>query len=188
MINTKMLFCYLSCICLVLVAGCQQKKTPDPAVDAEAQRIAMEARFAKFDAKASELPYKPIETTEDGILVLADANFMEAVNQGGILVVDFWMDGCIPCEDMVPIIKGLARQYKGKIRFGKLHFDRNMIMSVKYQVHVFPTFFIFVDGKPFTLLVGGQPPERLQMVFDKILLDHQAKRDEKRMTDQSPGT
>jgi thioredoxin-like negative regulator of GroEL len=179
MTKMKMLFCFISCFCLIVVTGCPQKKTPETTVDAEAQRAAMEARFAEFDAKADALPYKPSETTEDGLLVLADANFMEAVNQGGILVVDFWMDNCIPCEDMVPIIKGLARQYKDKIRFGKLHFNNNMIMTEKYQVQGFPTFIIFVDGKPVTMLVGGQPPERLQMIFDKILLDHQAEQDEK---------
>ena len=171
------LYC-VCCLCIVLSIGCRRDSTPDATVDAEARRVAMEARFAEFDAKAAALPYEPIKTTEDGILVLADANFMGAVNQGGILVVDFWMDGCPPCEDMVPVIKGLARLYEGKIRFGKLHINTNMIMTEKYQLQGFPTFIFFVDGIPIHFLMGAQPMDKFQMILDKILLDYQAKQDE----------
>ena len=173
----KTSICCLFCSCIILLSACRRENTPEVTVDAEAQRAAMEARFAEFDAKAATLPYQPIETTEDGILILADANFMEAVNQGGILVVDFWMDGCPPCEDMVPVVKGLAKLYKDKIRFAKLHFNTNMIMMEKYQVRFFPTFVIFIDGKLTTIFEGGQSPDRFQMILDRILLTHQANQD-----------
>ena len=169
--------CFFFC-CLFLIVflnGYQQEKTPDVNADAEAQRAAMEARFAKFDAKAATLPYVPIETTEDGLLVLADANFMEAVDQGCVLVVDFWMDGCLPCVAIEPVINGLACRYAGKIRFGKLHSNRNMLMTDKYQVQGFPTLVIFVDGKLTGMLTGMQTSERFQMILDQVLLDHQAK-------------
>ena len=169
----------LCCLCIVLTIGCQWEEKSDANADLEAQRVAMEARYAEFDAKVAALPYQAIETTEDGILVLADANFMEAVNQGGILVVDFWMDGCPPCEDMVPVVKGLARLYKDKIRFAKLHFNTNMIMTEKYQVQFFPTFAIFMDGKFVGNLEGTQPADRFQMLLDKLLLDYQTKQDER---------
>ena len=168
----------LCCLCIVLAIGCQREETSDANAGLEAQRVAMEAWFVEFDAKAAALPYQPIETTEDGILVLADANFMEAVNQGGILVVDFWMDGCPPCEDMVPVVKGLARLYKDKVRFGKLHFNNNMVMTEKYHVQFFPTFAFFMDGKFVGNLVGAQPTDRFQMLLDKLLLDYQAKQDD----------
>ena len=173
-----LLFCFC-CLCIILTVGCQQNETPNTNPNADDQLATMEARFAEFDAKAALLSFKPIETTEDGILVLADANFMEAVNEGGILVVDFWMDGCPPCEDMVPVVKGLARLYKDKVRFGKLHFNSNMIMTEKYQVQGFPTFIIFVDGKPVSILMGAQPAGRFQMLLDRILLDYQAKQEER---------
>ena len=171
----KTFLCCVCCLCIVFLSGCRREKTPDVNADAEAQRTAMEARFAEFDAKAAALPYTPVETTEDGLLILADANFMEAVDQGGVLVVDFWMDDCPPCVAMEPVIKGLARLYAGKIRFGKLHFNSNMLMTEKYQVQGFPTFVIFIDGKLAGMLTGGQSPDRFQMVLDQVLLDHQAK-------------
>ncbi|MCL2623894.1 MAG: thioredoxin family protein [Planctomycetaceae bacterium] len=176
MTHVRILLCCACCLYLILAIGCKRHNTSDTApVDAEARQAAIEAMFAEFDAKAAALPYQPIVTTEDGVLELADANFMEAVNEGGILVVDFWMDGCPPCEDMVPVIKGLARLYAGKVRFGKLHYNSNMIMTEKYQVQAFPTFLIFVDGKPTGILTGAQPATRFQMLLDKTLLEYQAK-------------
>ena len=168
----------ICCLCLILAISCRQENTPEVTVDTDAQLAAMETRFAEFDAKAAALPYQPMETTEDGILILTDTNFMEAVNQGGILVVDFWMDGCPPCEDMVPVVKGLAKLYKDKIRFAKLHFNTNRIMTEKYQVRFFPTFVIFIDSKLATIFEGGQSSDRFQMILDRILLTHQAKKDE----------
>ena len=170
------LYC-ICCSCFILLTGCQQKKTPDTNTNAETQQAAIKIMFAEFDAKAAALPYTPVEVTEDGLLILADANFMEVVNEGGILVVDFWIDGCWPCEDMVPIIRGLARQYKDKVRFGKLHANNNLIMTEKYQVQGFPTFAFFVDGQLIMILTGGQESDRMRMILDKILLAHQAKQD-----------
>ena len=172
------LFCGLICLLAIFDTGCRKEEISDAMPDPEAQRVALEARFAEFDAKAAELPHEPIETNEDGMYVLKDVNFMEAVNEGGILVVDFWMDDCYPCEDMEPIIKGLARQYKDQVRFAKLHTNTNMIMPEKYGVQMLPSFAFFVDGKYLGLLTGAQSPERMRMAIDKTLIDHHAKQDE----------
>ena len=171
MISMKSLMkCFLYCICclsLVTTIACRRGQTNTD----EAQLAAMEARFAEFEAKAAELPYIPMETTDDGILVLADSNFMEAVHAGGILVVDFWMDGCPPCEAMVPVVKELALHYKDQVSFGKLHANSNGLTAEKYGVRVFPTLLFFVDAKPVGYLQGWQSPERMRMVLDKLLRD-----------------
>ncbi len=174
----RLLFpCSVCCLCLLLATGCRQKPAPDESDDTAARIAAMEAAFAEYDAKAAALPYEPIVKTEDGLYVLADSNFMEAVNEGGLLVVDFWMDGCIPCEDMEPIIKGMARLYEGKIRFAKLH-NGNAIMTEKYRVFGFPTFLVFDGGKLVGMVQGTQSPETMRMILDKALVNHQAKQDE----------
>ena len=175
----KTLLCCVCCLCLVFVTSCRREDKPDVVDDAEAQRVKMEEIFVEYDAKAAALPYVPIETTGDGQLVLADSNFMEEVNKGGILVVDFWMDDCYYCEQMEPVIKQLAKQYAGTIRFAKLH-NSNAIMTEKYRVQGFPSFAVFADGKIVTMLSGAQPPERFRMILDKVLLDYQAKQDEER--------
>ena len=175
----KTLFYCVFCLCFVLTNGCRQEEKPNANADIEAQRKEMEAMFAEYDAKAAALPYVPVEKTEDGQLILADANFMETVNEGGILVVDFWMDDCYYCEQMEPVVTQMVKLYAGAIRFAKLH-NSNAIMTEKYQVRGFPIFAIFVDGKIITILPGAQPSERFQMILDKVLLDYQAKQDEER--------
>ena len=176
----KTLFPCVCCLCLLFATGCRQEEKPDANADVKARQAEMEALFAEYDAKAAVLPYVPVETTEDGVLILADPNFMGTVNEGGILVVDFWMDNCFPCEQMEPVIKQLAKLYAGTIRFAKLHFNSNEIMTEKYQVRGFPTFAIFVDGELAGMLPGAQPTERFRMILDRVLLDYQAKQEEER--------
>jgi len=175
---SKTLFCCVCCLCFVLTSGCQQDEKPDANADAEARQEEMEVWFAECDAKAAALPYVPVEKTEDGLFILADSNFMETVNEGGILVVDFWMDHCYPCEEMEPVIKQMAKLYADSIRFAKLHFNSNEIMTEKYQVRGFPTFAIFVDGRLVGLLSGMQPTERFRMILDRVLLDYHVQQDE----------
>ena len=175
----KTLFCCVCSLYFVFLAGCQKEEITNATADELARLAEMEAvAFAEYDAKAAALPRVPVETAEDGVLILADANFMETVNEGGILVVDFWMDNCFACEEMEPVVQQLARLYAGTIRFAKLHFNSNEIMTEKYRVRGFPTFAIFVDGKLVGLLPGMQPTERFRMILDRVLLDYQAKQEE----------
>jgi len=161
------------------MASCQKEEITNATADELARLAEMEAAaFAEYDAKAAALPYVPVKQNEDGLLVLADANFMETVNEGGILVVDCWMDNCYYCEQMDPLINQMAKLYAGVIRFAKLH-NSNEIMTEKYRIQAFPTFVIFVDGKIVGLLPGAQQPERFRMILDRVMLDFQAKQDER---------
>lgn len=42
---------------------------------------------------------------------LTDDNFEDTIEQGGIVIVDFWADGCGPCKQFAPIFGSSSEQH-----------------------------------------------------------------------------
>ncbi|MCD6325645.1 thioredoxin [Candidatus Bathyarchaeota archaeon] len=104
---------------------------------------------------------KPIEVT--------DSNFYEVVKSGGLVVVDCWAAWCAPCRIVSPIIDELAREYAGKILFGKLNVDLNRKIPMEYQIMSIPTILIFKDGKLVDRIIGARPRRALESAITKYL-------------------
>lgn len=104
---------------------------------------------------------KPIEVT--------DSNFYEVVKSGGLVVVDCWAAWCAPCRIVSPILDELAREYAGKILFGKLNVDLNRKIPMEYQIMSIPTILIFKDGKLVDRIIGARPRRALESAITKYL-------------------
>lgn len=104
---------------------------------------------------------KPIEVT--------DLNFREVIEGNHLVVVDFWAPWCAPCRMMAPIIDELAKEYSGKILFGKLNVDENPEKPAEYGVMSIPTFLVFKDGVLVDRFVGAVPKKVLEQKLVKHL-------------------
>jgi len=104
---------------------------------------------------------KPIELT--------DSNFYEVIKSGGLVVVDCWAAWCAPCRIMSPIIDELAKDYAGKILFGKLNVDYNRKIPMEYQIMSIPTILVFKNGKLVDRIVGARPRKALESAIIKHL-------------------
>jgi thioredoxin 1 len=103
-------------------------------------------------------------------LTLTDQNFAEEVEKAGIpVLVDFWAPWCGPCKIVGPVIDGLAKDYEGKIKVGKLNVDDNPETASKYGVMSIPTVFVFKGGQPVKTLIGAQGKESYQKAIDEVL-------------------
>ena len=67
-------------------------------------------------------------------IVLSDSNFAQEVSRYPLMLVDFWAPWCGPCRMVGPIIEQLAREYSGRIAFGKLNVDENPQISSAFGV------------------------------------------------------
>lgn len=103
-------------------------------------------------------------------VTLNDQNFAAEVEKSDMpVVVDFWAPWCGPCKIVGPTIEGLAKDYAGKVKVGKLDVDENPETASKYGVMSIPTVFVFKNGQPVKTLVGAQGKESYQKAIDEVL-------------------
>lgn len=99
-----------------------------------------------------------------------DQNFNQEIeNYNGLALVDFFAEWCGPCKLMGPIIEELGKEYKSKIKVGKLNVDENKIVAEKYNIMSIPTLIIFQNGKTIQTITGYVAKEQLEEAIDKYL-------------------
>ncbi|MCI9107350.1 MAG: thioredoxin [Lachnospiraceae bacterium] len=97
-------------------------------------------------------------------------NFEKEVLQSELpVLVDFYADWCGPCKMMAPIVEGLAQDYDGKVKVGKLNIDDEMEIAQQYRVMSIPTFILFKDGKAVETSVGAMSKDELESKLQKVL-------------------
>ena len=91
-----------------------------------------------------------------------DATFSGTIKKYPNVVVDCWAPWCGPCRFVSPIIEELARDYAGKIVFGKLNVDENPGVARQYGIMSIPTLLVFKDGELVDQIVGAMPKRTLE--------------------------
>jgi thioredoxin 1 len=95
-------------------------------------------------------------------IILSDATFSSEISKYPMMVVDFWAAWCGPCRMVAPIIEQLAKEYSGRVAFGKLNIDENPLTSSEFQVESIPTLLIFRDGEPVDGIIGAAPKHQIE--------------------------
>jgi thioredoxin 1 len=105
---------------------------------------------------------EPVKPSLDKPVELTDATFLETIAKHPNVVVDCWAPWCGPCRFISPIIEELARDYAGKILFGKLNMDENQKVAMEYGIMSIPTLLVFKDGRLVDQIVGAMPKKMLE--------------------------
>ena len=105
---------------------------------------------------------KSEESTPDKPIELTEAKFREVIQNHPLVVVDFWASWCSPCFMIAPIFEELAREYAGRIFFGKLNVDENQKIAMQFEVMSIPTLLVFKNGKLVDRIVGAMPKKILK--------------------------
>ncbi|UCH38379.1 MAG: thioredoxin [Candidatus Bathyarchaeota archaeon] len=101
-------------------------------------------------------------STLDKPIQVTDNTFTQAINRHSLVVVDCWAAWCGPCHMIAPIIEALARDYAGKIVFGKLNVDENRGTAMKFGIMSIPTLLVFKNGALVDRIVGALPRQTLE--------------------------
>ena len=118
-------------------------------------------------AKLREMTKSTISQKQGGSALnkpvnVTDATFKEVIQNHPLVVVDCWAPWCAPCHMIAPIIEEMARDYAGRILFGKLNVDENREVTMQYQIMSIPTLLVFKDGKLIDRIIGAVPRQMLE--------------------------
>jgi len=87
---------------------------------------------------------------------ITDANFEQEVSAAGVpVLLDFWAEWCGPCRMIAPTVEGVAEEYSGKMKVGKVNVDENGETAMRYNIRGIPTLLLFKDGKVVDQRVGA---------------------------------
>ena len=65
----------------------------------------------------------------------------------GYVVVDYFGDGCVPCQALLPDLEALADQYGDKATFVKFNTSKARRLAISQKVLGLPTISIYKGGE-----------------------------------------
>jgi thioredoxin 1 len=102
-------------------------------------------------------------------ITVSDADFDRVVQQYPLIVIDCWAAWCGPCRMIAPIIDELAKDYAGKVVFGKLNVDENPKTAMRFDIMSIPTLLIMKDGKEVDRIIGVVPKQSIEAKLHKYM-------------------
>ena len=118
----------------------------------------------KVDDSRPDWPSIPVEVT--------DGTFKEVIRKYPVVVVDCWAEWCAPCRMVAPVVEELARDYRGRIVFGKLNVDSNVRTAQQYGIMSIPTLLVFKKGQLANRLVGAMPRNMLEPQITRFMCNY----------------
>lgn len=82
--------------------------------------------------------------------------FQKTLKKGGLVLVDFYSDGCDPCGKLKPLINELAEEFKGRVKVAGVNVERNKVTAASLGVGSTPDIRLFHDGRQVKRFAGLQ--------------------------------
>ena len=105
------------------------------------------------------------------MLELDKTNFeTEVLKSKGYILVDFFGDGCAPCEALMPHVVELSEKYGDKLKFAKLNTTKARRVAIGQKVLGLPVIAVYKDGeKVEELIKEDASPENVEAMIKKYI-------------------
>ena len=105
----------------------------------------------------------------DKPIIVSDRNFDQTMKSYPLVVVDCWAAWCAPCRAIAPIVDQLAKDYSGKIVFGKLNVDENPETAQRFGIMAIPTLLVMKNASEVDRIVGVLPKTELESKINGLV-------------------
>ncbi len=107
--------------------------------------------------------------SEHAIQLTSD-NFNELTLKGN-WVIDFWAEWCMPCKMMSSIFEEAAKEFKGKVKFGKINVDEESDLAQKFEIMGIPAVIFLKNKKEVNRVIGLMQKSELIDTLESIFKD-----------------
>ena len=83
----------------------------------------------------------------------------EVLKADGDVFVDYFGDGCVPCQALMPFVHSLADKYGDKLKFTQLNTTKARRLAISQKILGLPVMAIYKNGEKVEELVKDQATE-----------------------------
>jgi thioredoxin 1 len=126
--------------------------------------ISMDDELARIrEKRRQELTDKMKHTGKAGSISNVDEmHFKEFISTHPFAVIDFWAEWCGPCRRVAPVMDELAKEFAGKVAFGKCNTDDNRVLAMEFNISAIPAIMLFKNGQLADRIIGAYPKEAVR--------------------------
>ncbi|WP_461809681.1 thioredoxin TrxA [Faecalimonas sp.] len=94
----------------------------------------------------------------------------EVLEAEGYVFVDFYGDGCVPCQALMPFVHEMAEKYGDKLKFTSLNTTKARRLAIGQKVLGLPVMAIYKDGEKIEEVVKDDATqENIEAMIQKYI-------------------
>ena len=94
----------------------------------------------------------------------------EVLKAQGYIFVDFYGDGCVPCQALMPKVHEFADTYGDKMKFTSLNTTKARRLAIGQKVLGLPVMAVYKDGEKIDEVVKDEAtPESIEAMIQKYI-------------------
>ncbi|MBX3255062.1 MAG: thioredoxin fold domain-containing protein [Chitinophagaceae bacterium] len=110
---------------------------------------------------------KPVENNTADLFTIA--HFDSLLARHNTLMIDFYAPWCMPCREMEPSLKKLAKQYQGKMTIHRINVDQAKQLAKALNIEGIPVIATYKNGTQINRVTGFQSAANLRNLANEAV-------------------